>query len=104
MKKIISLVVCLCLFAIASVSTVFAEEGRVTGAVAKIELAADQKSATVTIKDSKSGENVVITVVDEETLGKFKDKKIVLDDEIRSRFEKKDGKNTSKLFRKTAGC
>ena len=104
MKKIFLLVFSLSVFVISGVTNVFAEEGRVTGAVAKIEMAADQKSAVVTVKDSKSDELVMILVVDEETLGKLKEKKIVIDDEIRSRFDKKDGKNTSKLFRKTAGC
>lgn len=104
MRKIVSLVVCLCLMSVFSVATVFAEDGRITGNVTKIEMAADQKSALVTLKDTKSGESVVITVVDDETLGKLKDKKIVSGDEVRSRYEKKDGKNTSKLFRKTGGC
>lgn len=104
MRKVVLLFVCFMLVSVFSVSGVLAEEGRVVGAVTKIEMAADQKSAVVTVKDSKSGDNVVITVTDDETLTKFKEKKIVLDDEIRSRFEKKDGKNTSKLFRKTAGC
>lgn len=104
MRRIVLVFVSLILVSVVSVSGVLAEEGRVVGAVTKIEMAADQKSAVVTVKDSKSGESVTITVTDDETLSKFKEKKIVLDDEIRSRYEKKDGKNTSKLFRKTAGC
>ena len=35
---------------------------------------------------------------------KFKDKRIQEGDEIRARFEKKDGGNSSKTFKKTAGC
>lgn len=104
MKKLVMLVLSVMLVTVVSISNVLAEEGRVVGPITKIEMAADQKSAVVTVKDSKSGENVVITVTDDETLGKFKDKRIVIDDEIRSRFEKTDGKNQSKLFRKTAGC
>jgi len=80
-----------------------AEEGKMVGPVTKIKLAADGKSATAILKDAKSGEEVTLTVTDELTLDKFKDKRIVEGDEIRARFEK-DGKNTSKSFKKTAGC
>ena len=44
-----------------------------------------------------------LTITDDLTLDKFKDKRIVEGDEIRARWEK-DGKNTSKSFKKTAGC
>ena len=81
----------------------FAEEGKMVGPVTKITLAADGKSATAVLKDTKAGTSVSITVTDDLTLDKFKDKRIVEGDEIRARFEK-DGKNTSKSFKKTAGC
>ena len=81
----------------------FAEEGKMVGPVTKITLAADGKSAIAVLKDGKSGEAVSITVTDDLTLDKFKDKRIQPGDEIRARFEK-DGKNTSKSFKKTAGC
>ena len=81
----------------------FAEEGKLVGPITKIALAADGKSATAVLKDSKAGTPVTITITDDLTLDKFKDKRIVEGDEIRARFEK-DGKNTSKSFKKTAGC
>jgi hypothetical protein len=81
----------------------FAEEGKMVGPVTKITMAADGKSAVAVLKDGKSGEAVSITITDELTLDKFKDKRIQPGDEIRARFEK-DGKNTSKSFKKTAGC
>lgn len=81
----------------------FAEEGKLVGPITKITLAADGKSATAVLKDSKAGAPVTITITDDLTLDKFKDKRIVEGDEIRARFEK-DGKNTSKSFKKTAGC
>ena len=56
------------------------------------------------LKDTKSGQEVTILVTDELTLDKFKDKRIVEGDEIRCKFEKLDGKNDSKIFKKTAGC
>jgi len=81
----------------------FADEGKMVGPVTKITLAADGKSAVAILKDSKSSEAVSITITDDLTLEKFKDKRIQPGDEIRARFDK-DGKNTSKSFKKTAGC
>jgi hypothetical protein len=81
-----------------------AEEVKMVGSISKIEMAADGKSATAILKDNKSGESVMILVTDELTLDKFNDKRIVEGDEIRCKFEKVDGKNNSKMFKKTAGC
>ncbi|BCS55249.1 hypothetical protein [Geobacter sp. SVR] len=86
------------------VGSVSAEEIKMVGTITKIELAANGQSATATLKDSKTGETVTIMVTDELTLDKFKDKRIVEGDEIRCKFEKEDNRNSSKLFRKTAGC
>ena len=80
-----------------------ADEGKMVGPVTKITLSADGKSATAILKDAKTGESVTLTITDDLTLDKFKDKRIREGDEIRARFEK-DGKNTSKSFKKTAGC
>ena len=80
-----------------------ADEGKMVGPVTKITLAKDGKSATAILKDAKSGEPVTLTVTDDLTLDKFKDKRIQEGDEIRARWDK-DGKNTSKSFKKTAGC
>ncbi|TXT36885.1 MAG: hypothetical protein FD135_3973 [Comamonadaceae bacterium] len=85
------------------VGSAAAEEGKMVGPVTKITLAAGGKSATAVLKDSKTGEAVTLTITDDLTLDKFKDKRIQEGDEIRARFEK-DGKNTSKSFKKTAGC
>jgi len=85
------------------VSNAAADEGKMVGPVTKIKLAADGKSATAVLKDAKTAELVTVTVTDDLTLDKFKDKRIVEGDEIRARFEK-DGKNTAKSFKKTAGC
>ncbi len=82
-----------------------AEEIKMVGVITKIEIAGkDAKTATVTLKDNKSGDLVVIVVNDDLTLDKFKDHRIVEGDEIRCKYEPTDGKNISKLFRKTAGC
>ena len=84
--------------------TAWAQQVTIVGPVVKISLAADGKSAVAVLKDGKTGEAVTVTVTDDLTLDKFKDKRIVIGDEIRVRFDKKDGRNDSKYFRKTAGC
>lgn len=107
MRKIVSLLILFTMLTVSSftfVRSVSAEEVKMTGTISMIELAADGKSATAVLKDSKSGESVSIVVTDELTLDKFKDKRIVADDEIRCIFDKQVGKNSSKIFKKTAGC
>ena len=107
MKKIISLVMVMALMifsSLAVVKTASAEELKMTGTITKIELSADGKSATAVIKDSKTEAAVTITVTDELTLDKFKDKRIVEGDEIRTKYDKSGDTNTSKMFKKTAGC
>lgn len=76
----------------------------VVGPVTHIEMAPDGKSAVATLKDASNGEEVKVTITDELTLDKFKDKRIGEGDEVRARFDKEDGKNSSKSFKKTAGC
>src|SRR5512132_2426962 len=84
----------------AGVVVAHAEDTTLVGPVTKIELAPDGKSAQATLKDDKSGGDVTVEVTDELTLDKFKDKRIQEGDEIRARFEKKDGRNNSKTFKK----
>jgi hypothetical protein len=81
----------------------WADPVTIVGPVTKIEMAKDGKSAEATLKDNKGGALVVIFITDDLTLDKFKDKRIQVGDEIRTRFEKGD-KNLSKSFKKTAGC
>ncbi len=97
------LIATLALSGAAITGNAFADEGKMVGPVTKIKLAPDGKSATAILKDAKTAEQVTITVTDDLTLDKFKDKRIVEGDEIRARFDK-DGKNTAKSFKKTAGC
>ena len=107
MKKIVSYVMLIALMAVSLgvfAQSASAEEVKMVGTISKIAMAADGKSATAILKDVKTGESVTILVTDELTLDKFNDKRIVNGDEIRCKFEKADGKNTSKMFKKTAGC
>lgn len=89
---------------LAVVGTASAEEIKMIGTITKIELAADGKSATAVLKDSKTEAAVTITITDDLTLDKFKDKRIVEGDEIRTKYDKSGDVNTSKMFKKTAGC
>jgi ABC-type xylose transport system substrate-binding protein len=73
-----------------------AEEIKLVGVITKIEIAGpDATTASVTLKDNKTDEPVTVIVNDD---------RIVTGDEIRLKYEVKDGKNVSKYFRKTAGC
>lgn len=107
MKKIFSVglfMALLLLSSLAIVQTASAEEIKMIGAITKIELAADGQSATAILKDNKTDAMVTITITDELTLDKFKDKRIVEGDEIRTKYDNEGGKNLSKMFKKTAGC
>lgn len=107
MKKLFPVVLLLAVLTVSALAlgkTACAEEAKMVGSISKIEMATNGTSAVVTLKDSKTGENVVVVVSDELTLDKFKDKRIVDGDEIRSKYDKQDGRNVSKIFKKTAGC
>lgn len=80
-----------------------AEQVTVVGAVTNVALAKDGQSAEATLKDNKTGQDVKISISDELTLDKFKDKRIQVGDEVRSRYDNAK-QNLSKSFRKTAGC
>ena len=106
MKQIFPIIFCLSILIAGSLSLAnfaHADEVKVVGVITKIQMAPDGKSATAILKDNKSGENVAITITDDLTLDKFKDHRIVEGDEIRCKYEKENGKNNSKLFKKTAG-
>ena len=47
---------------------------------------------------------VPITVQDDVTLKKFEDHRIGVGDEIKCKYEKKDGKNVATFFKKAGGC
>lgn len=108
MKRFLSLAA---LFAFVAVSVCFvtgtaqADEIKMVGVIVSIDMAGkDATTATVTLKDNETGNDVVIIINDELTLDKLKDHRITLDDEIRCKYEVIDGKNVSSYFRKTAGC
>ncbi|HBA86770.1 MAG TPA: hypothetical protein DCZ75_01945 [Geobacter sp.] len=108
MKKAVSVMVLVAIAAIGLLcfsGAAMADEIKMVGVITKIEIAGkDANTATATLKDNKTESLIVITVNDDLTLDKFKDHRIVEGDEIRCKYEVIDGKNVSKLFRKTAGC
>jgi len=77
---------------------------KMVGVVYKIELAEDGASAAVTLVDNKTDEKVQVIVNDELTLDKFKDHRIVVDDEVRVKYDVEGDKKHATYFRKTAGC
>jgi hypothetical protein len=103
MKKLIASLAFAAFTTLSIASVAVAAEEKLVGNVTKIELSGDKKSATVTLKDTKSGKEVKVLVSDEVTVDKFVDKRIVEGDEVRVKYDSAD-KNKTKLFRKTAGC
>ncbi len=82
-----------------------ADAVKMVGVITQLDIAGkDAKTATATLKDTKTGQTVDITINDDLTLDKLKDHRIVEGDEIRCKYEVKDGKNVSTAFFKTAGC
>jgi P pilus assembly chaperone PapD len=80
-----------------------AADVKMVGTITEIKLAPDGKSATATLKNVKGGAEVTVTIKDDLTLDKFKDKRIVKGDEVRVKYDDAQG-NLSKSFLKTAGC
>jgi hypothetical protein len=103
MKKLLSAVALAVAFTLVTATPAQAEE-KLLGTVTKISVAKDGKSAVATLKDSKSGAPVDIFVADDVTLKKFDDHRIGSGDEIKCKYEKKDGKNVATFFKKAGGC
>jgi len=101
MKRLLAVPMLAAAFLLATATPAFAEE-KMLGTVTKIEPSGP--GAVATLKDSKTGSAVDITVTDDVTLAKFKDKRISVGDEIKCKYETKDGKNLATYFKKAAGC
>lgn len=99
MKKLVSVVAAIVVLAVAS----FSFAASIKGPVSKISKNADGSYA-VTVKDTASGKAVELQVSDEVTVGKLNGKKIVVDDEVKVKYDEKGGKNVSTKMLKAAGC
>lgn len=97
MKKIVSVVLMAAFLSVSSLA--FAAEQKVVAVVDKIDV--QGSVVNVTLKDSK-GAKIQVIVKDQLTVDKLKDKRIVIGDEVRVKYD--DGTKESRLFRKTAGC
>ncbi len=103
MLKKFTVAAALALSVLAFAPVASAADVKMVGTVSSITMAADGKSATVVLKNVKGGAEVSISIADEETLAKFKDKRIGKGDEIRTKYDDAKG-NLSSSFKKTAGC
>jgi co-chaperonin GroES (HSP10) len=103
MKKLIAAVALAVAFALVTATPARAEE-KLLGTVTKIDVAKDKKSAVATLKDSKTAAPIDISVGDDVTLKKFDDHRIGIGDEIKCKYEKKDGRNVATFFKKAGGC
>ena len=88
---------------LAAAPVAMAATKNVVGVVNVIKVAADGKSAEVTLV-AGNGDKVMVRIEDQETLDKFKDKRIQKGDEVRTRFDDADDKHVSKSFKRTSGC
>jgi hypothetical protein len=103
MKKLVSALTAAAL-ALLAVPAAARSEEKFLGKVVKIEMVApDAKVATATLQD-EAGKSVVITVQDKVTLDKFADKRITVGDDIKTKYDAKDGKNVATSFKKPGGC
>ncbi len=78
---------------------VHADEISLRGTVKNIDLG----SGTIIVM-TYEGKDVPIGVEDEETLQKFKDGRIRVDDDVKIKYITKGAKNLSTYFKRTAGC
>ncbi len=90
MKRLFTVVSLFAFIALAMLSVTgkaHADEIKMIGVITKIDISGpDAKTATVTLKDNKTEQSVVIIVNDDLTLDKFKDHRIVEGDEIRCKY------------------
>lgn len=97
MSKIVSVVLMAALLAVSSLA--FAAEQKIVATVDQIVV--QDGAVNVTLKDSK-GASIQVFVKDSLTVDKLKDKKIVIGDEVRVKYD--DASQVTRLFVKTAGC
>lgn len=97
MKKSVSVVLMAALLAVSSLAC--AAEQKIVAVVDKI--AVQEGAVNVTLKDSK-GANIQVVVKDSLTVDKLKEKRIIIGDEVRVKYD--DASLVTRLFVKTAGC
>jgi hypothetical protein len=103
MKRLIAALAAAAALTLLAAPTAARATEKFLGKVVKLELAPEAKLATATLQD-EAGTSVVVTVQDKVTLDKFADKRIAIGDEIKCKFEVKDGKKVATFFKKPGGC
>jgi lipopolysaccharide export system protein LptC len=76
-----------------------AADEQVNGTVKSVDL-----TTHTVVVTSYEGADVVLTVEDELTLNKLKAGKIRVDDDVKVKYDKVNGRNVPTYFRKPAGC
>lgn len=94
----------LALSVVAMAPVASAADVKMIAQVTAIDMAADGKSALVTVKNTKGGTEVKVTVTDKATLDKMAAKAIAPGDQVRLSYDDAGGGNLSKTFKKAEGC
>lgn len=104
MKKFLPVLAMTAIFAATvAIAPAIAEDKKIVGPITKVQLGVPKAgSATVTVKDNKSGTEAKILVSDEATIDKLKSKKMNEGDEVRAKFDTESGE--AKSLKRTAGC
>ncbi|HTG01556.1 MAG TPA: hypothetical protein VK654_13330 [Nitrospirota bacterium] len=101
MKKTAAVLFIVAVFCLAALCGTAGAEEKVIGTVKSIDLATN----TVVVK-SYTGQDVpiVISPDDTATIKKLVEKRIRVDDDIKVKYEVRDGKNVATYFKKPVGC
>ena len=82
----------------------WAADVKMIAKVTAVQVAADGKSALVTLANTKDGTEVKVTVKDKPTLDKFASQGITMGDQVRVSYDNAGGTNMSKMLKKAEGC
>jgi len=85
-------------------ATPAAAEEKFLGTITRIEMAGPTATVAVATLEDDRGKTVVLTVIDKVTLDKLKDKRIAVGDQIKAKYQVKDGQNVATFFKKPGGC
>lgn len=94
----------LALAAFALAPAASAADVKMIAQVSAVKMAADGKSALVTVKNTKGGAEVTLTVKDPATLDKLAAKSIAPGDQVRLSYDDSGGANLAKTLKKAEGC
>lgn len=102
--RLFTAIAALALSAVALAPAALAADVKMIAKVTSIKMAADGKSARVTVSNTKDGGAVTVSVTDKATLDKFAAKGIAEGDQVRLSYDDAGGANLSKTFKKAEGC